>query len=90
MNPADPHPGRGCVKPPPGSTFYPTFSLTTMNGHCVWQEGGTHMPNTNTFGGISQFGPLLDVRYPTVSYGTVTERYNDFQRILPNNPCPQG
>ena len=89
-NPADPHPGKGCVKPPPGSFFYPFFSSTTMNGACVWQEGGGHLPNTlNTYGGIHQFGPLLDVHYPTVPYGVVTERYNDFRNVLSSNPCKQ-
>jgi hypothetical protein len=87
-NPADPHPGKGCVKPPPGSTFYPFFSTTTLNNECVWQEGGSHMPMGSDYGGVSQFGPLEDVSYPTVPFGTVTQRYNDFQQILPSNPCP--
>lgn len=87
-NPADPHPGKGCVKPPPGAFFYPFFSTTTLNGNCVWQEGGGHLPNTiSTYGGLKQFGPLLDVRYPTAPYGVVTERYNDFRNILGLNPC---
>jgi hypothetical protein len=87
VNPADPHPGKGCVKPPPGSSFYPFFSTTTMNGQCIWQEGGSHMALTNFFGGIKQFGALEDVSYPTATYGLVTQRYNDFQQVLPNNPC---
>jgi hypothetical protein len=89
QNPADPHPGRGCVNPVPGSSFYPYFSTNTVNHQCIWQEGGSNMPHDSDYGGVKQFGPLLAVSYPTAPYGLVTIRYNDFQQILSNNPCPQ-
>ena len=87
LNPADPHPGKGCVKRPPGAAFYPFFSTTTMNGKCIWQEGGSHMALHSFFGGVDQYGPLEAVTYPTGPFGTITQRYNDFQQILSNNPC---
>jgi hypothetical protein len=87
-NPADPSPGTGCVKPPPQSRFYPFFSTVNVSGQCYWQEGGRWLPNTNDFGGIKEYGPLLVNDYPTSPPGTVTTRYNDFRKILGGNPCP--
>jgi hypothetical protein len=88
-NPTDPSPGKGCVNPPVGAKFYPFFSASTdKNGHCTWQEGGSHIPGTtNNFGGSSkaEFGSLLELAYPAV--GGVSQRYNDFRKILTTNPC---
>jgi hypothetical protein len=82
--------GQGCVNPPPGAKFYPLFTTTTApGGGCVWQEGGTHLPNTtNTFGGSSkaEFGPLLKVFYPGPGFHPIYH-FNDFRRIIAN-PCP--
>ncbi len=41
-NPADPHPGVGCVNPPPHSNFYPFYSTTRVGGGCWWQQGGPY------------------------------------------------
>jgi hypothetical protein len=89
-NPADPHPGRGCVNPPPGADFYPFFSTTTSDGSCVWQEGGKYLPATNRFGGEkAEFGSLLRTNYASTGW-TVSTRYNNFRRILDHNPCPRS
>jgi hypothetical protein len=91
-NPADPNPGQGCVNPPVGASFYPLF--TTFGGEegesCLWQLGGAKIPGTtNTFGGSSttEFGPLLRLAYAAPD-GAPSIRYNDFRRVLDNNPCP--
>jgi hypothetical protein len=90
-NPADPHPGLGCVNPPPGSDFYPFYSTTRSSGTCWWQHGGPFIPNTtNTFGGSAraEYGPLRSVSYPTAPFGAVTKRFNDFRSAQRDNPCP--
>lgn len=92
-NPADPHPGQGCVNPPVGAPFYPFYTTAGGDGeNCVWQLGGAHMPGTtNTFGGSSttEFGPLIPLAYPAAG-GIPTFRYNDFRRVLNTNPCRGG
>ena len=91
-NPADPHPGEGCVNPPAGANFYPIFSTTGGTKACTWQLGGASIPDTdNTFGGSSttEFGPLLQLAYPAAN-GQVTVRYNNFRQVLANNPCPSS
>ncbi len=88
--------GANCVNPPAGANFYPIFSTRSSDEgeRCIWQLGGAYIPGTtNTFGGNStvQYGPLLSLVYP--SFGNPTQaifRYNDFRRILPNNPCKAG
>jgi hypothetical protein len=91
-NPADPHPGTGCVNPPPNSVFYPFYTTRNAPGlGCVWQEGGPYIPGTtNEFGGSAQaeYGKLLAVSYPTSPTGTITKRFNDFHRNLSSLPCP--
>lgn len=92
-NPADPHPGTGCVNPPPHSNFYPFYSTTRSQGTCWWQEGGPYIPGTiNRFGGSAhaEYGPLRVISYPTAPFGTVTLRYNDFRSAHMSNPCPAG
>ncbi len=92
-NPADPHPGTGCVNPPPHANFYPFYSTTRAQGSCWWQEGGPYIPGTiDRFGGSShaEYGPLRVISYPTAPFGTVTLRYNDFRSAHMSNPCPAG
>jgi len=85
--------GAGCVNPPLGANFYPFFSTLGSDdeGKCVWQLGGAFIPGTsNTFGGNSaaEFGPLLQLNYPTFGNPSqVLLRYNDFRQVLRNNPC---
>jgi hypothetical protein len=89
-NPADPHPGVGCVNPAVGADFYPIFTTTYTEHGCRWQEGGPFLPAiTQNFGGTSsaEYGPLLLLTYPGTN-GAPSYRYNDFRRILPFNPCP--
>lgn len=83
--------GAGCVNPPPGTNFYPFF--TTRNdaqAGCLWQEGGAGIPGTtNTFGGSSAtaFGtqPFALV-YAGPGFAP-RFLFNNFRRIIPNNPC---
>jgi hypothetical protein len=87
----DPNPGKGCVKPPPQSRAYPTFSTVNVGGVCYWAEGGTYLPHKlNDFGGIREFGPLLASDYPVGPPGSVSVRYQNFRGILGNNPCTAG
>jgi hypothetical protein len=93
QNPADPHPGVGCVNPPPNSNFYPFYSTRNTPSGCMWQEGGPYIPGTtNTFGGSAkaEFGTLRAIHYPTAPYGLVTIRLNDFRSATMANPCPAG
>jgi hypothetical protein len=91
LNPMDPHPGLGCVNPPPNSVFYPFYSIrNTVNG-CMWQEGGPYIPGTtNDFGGsaAAEFGSLDVVHYPTAPFGLVTMRSNDFRSSIMPMVCP--
>jgi hypothetical protein len=90
-NPADPHPGLGCVDPPHGATLYPTFStFKGPDNACLWEEGGGKFANaTNNFGGTpsAEYGGLLLLNYPAPGY-KITQRYNDFHKTLSSNPCP--
>ena len=91
-NPADPSPGAGCTNPPTGADFYPIFTTrVTDDGPCRWQLGGAHLPHTaNTFGGTSaaEYGSLLQTVYSGGPGGLPTTRYNNFRRVLDENPCP--
>ena len=89
-NPADAHPGHGCVNPPKGAAFYPFFSTRLEGAGCRWQEGGPFIPGTlDDFGGSSttEFGPILALFYPA-SNAQPQFIYEDFRQILPFNPCP--
>lgn len=93
-NPADPHPGQGCVNPPVGADFYPIYSTRggeeEEDGGCRWQLGGPHLPKTkNTFGGTSaaQYGAILASVYPA-SNGLPQYILENFHNTLPSNPCP--
>jgi hypothetical protein len=91
QNPADPHPGRGCVNPPPNSYFYPFYSTRNTSQGCMWQEGGPYIPGTtNTFGGsaAAEYGPLRAISYPTAPLGAITKRFNDFRsNVISPLPC---
>jgi hypothetical protein len=92
LNPADPSPGAGCTNPPTGADFYPIFTTrVTDDGTCRWQLGGAKLPLTDqTFGGTStaEYGPLLKTVYSGGSGGLPSTRYNNFRRVLDENPCP--
>jgi hypothetical protein len=91
-NPADPSPGTGCVNPPVGADFYPFFTTTKTRHGCRWQLGGDYLPGTKRdFGGSShdEYGDLLVLTYPGTN-GLPSTRYNNFRRVLSNNPCPAG
>jgi hypothetical protein len=89
-NPADPHPGHGCVNPPKGAAFYPFFSTRLDSAGCRWQEGGPFIPGTlDDFGGSSaaEFGPILANFYPSPD-GQAQFIFENFHRTLSVNPCP--
>jgi hypothetical protein len=91
LNPMDPHPGLGCVNPPPNSIFYPFYSTRNTGDGCMWQEGGPYIPGTtNDFGGsaAAEFGSLTVIHYPTAPFGLVTERSNDFRSSITPVVCP--
>jgi hypothetical protein len=89
-NPADKHPGHGCVNPPKGAAFYPFYSTRLDSTGCRWQEGGPFIPGTlDDFGGSSaaEFGPILANFYPAPD-GQPQYILENFHRTLPFNPCP--
>jgi hypothetical protein len=89
-NPADKHPGQGCVNPPNGAAFYPFYSTRLDASGCQWQEGGPFIPGTlDDFGGSSkaEFGPILANFYPAPD-GQPQYIYETFHQTLPLNPCP--
>jgi hypothetical protein len=89
-NPADPHPGHGCVNPPKGAAFYPIYSTRLDNSGCRWQEGGRFIPGTlDDFGGNSatEYGAILANFYPAPN-GQPQFILETFHRTLPINPCP--
>jgi hypothetical protein len=93
LNPRDPHPGLGCVDPPPNSVFYPFYTTRNTPHGCMWQEGGPYIPGTtNEFGGSAhaEFGPLRVIDYPTAPFGLVTKRSNDFRSSTIAVPCKAG
>jgi hypothetical protein len=85
--------GAGCTNPPVPGAFYPIYTTGTRPGiGCVWQIGGPNYPGTtNNFGGnsVTEYGPLLQSLYPGPGYMPIY-RFNNFRRVLPNNPCPSG
>jgi hypothetical protein len=92
-NPADPSPGSGCVNPAVGADFYPIYTTrVTWDGTCQWQLGGAHLPFTaQKFGGTStaEYGPLLTLAYASAN-GQPSFRFNNFRRVLDENPCTAG
>jgi hypothetical protein len=87
--------GAGCTLIPTTddgtpAAFYPYYSSGSALGGCAWTVG-QDVPGftTNDYGKNSQYGSLLKVRYTDLG-GTTIFHYNDFQNVLPNNPCPQG
>ncbi len=68
--------------------FYPYYSSGHALGGCAWTVGQDYPGfSTRDYGKVAQYGHLLKVTYPTQGGGTASS-FNDFQRILPNNPCP--
>ncbi|MFL6163869.1 MAG: hypothetical protein ACJ74U_16820 [Jatrophihabitantaceae bacterium] len=85
--------GANCTRRPPTddgtpAAFYPYYSSGHALGGCAWTVG-QNVPGFSTadYGKLAQYGSLLKVTYPTKGGGTES-LFNDFQRILPNNPCP--
>ena len=87
--------GSGCTLIPKTddgtrAKFYPYYTSGHALGGCAFTIG-QNVPgfSTTDYGKNAQYGSLLKVKYAAVG-GTTTSFDNDFQKILPNNPCPQG
>ena len=87
--------GKGCTRIPKtddgtAAAFYPYYTSGHALGGCAFTIG-QNVPgfSTNDYGKNAQYGPLQNVKYAGVG-GTTVNFYNDFQNILPNNPCPQA
>jgi hypothetical protein len=79
----------GPLGPPVCINSNTLFMAQGQGETCLWQLGGAKVPGTrNIFGGSSttEYGPLLLLAYPAFN-GAPTIRYNDFRRVLDNNPC---
>jgi hypothetical protein len=72
------------------AAFYPYYTSGHALGGCAFAIG-QDVPGftTNNYGKNAQYGHLQRVTYPKKGGGTETF-INNFQRVLPNNPCPQG
>jgi hypothetical protein len=86
--------GAGCSHIPTTDSgapaaFYPFYTTSSTSTGCMWSIGNDGIPNMiSDYGGNSQYGPLLSQNYTTKG-GVVVARFNDFENILPHNPCPQ-
>lgn len=87
--------GKGCTLIPTTddgtpAPFYPYYTSGPALHGCAFTIG-QNVPgfSRNDYGKNAQYGSLLKVRYTAVGGGTLFH-FNDFQKILPNNPCPQG
>ena len=81
--------GEGCTLPPMGAFFYPFFSTGMQKSACAWQFGGpTIAGSTGDFGGITQFGTLYPLAFPTPG-GSMTVM-DDYQGTPASNACPIG
>ena len=85
--------GANCTRIPPSddgtpAAFYPYYTSGPALGGCAFTIG-QNVPgfSTTDFGKQAQYGSLLKVTYPELG-GTTVSAFNDFQQILPNNPCP--
>jgi hypothetical protein len=69
--------------------FYPYYTSGHALGGCAFTIG-QHVPgwSTNDYHRNGEYGGILKVAYTSLG-GQTVYRYNDFQSILPNNPCPQ-
>ncbi len=89
----DANTGANCTLRPPTddgapAAFYPYYTSGRALGGCAWTVGQRVPGFSNAdYGKLNQYGNLLKVTYPALN-GTTTSSFNDFQRILPNNPCP--
>ena len=86
--------GAGCTLIPTTDSgtpaaFYPFYTTSSTDTGCMWSMGNDGIPNMiSDFGRNQQYGSLLSQNYTTVGGGSQAF-YQDFQNILPQNPCPQ-
>jgi hypothetical protein len=71
------------------AAFYPFYTTSATSTGCMWSMGNDGIPNMiSDFGRNQEYGSLLAQNYTTTGGGSVS-RINDFENILPHNPCPQ-
>ena len=85
--------GGGCTLIPITDTgqpaaFYPFYTTSRTFDGCVWEFGNNIPDEISNFGENAEYGSLLGQNY-TIKGGGYQLRYNDFENILPRNPCPQ-
>jgi hypothetical protein len=89
--------GVGCTLIPPtddgtSANFYPFYSITSSHraGGCQWFLGD-NVPGltANNFGGIFQYGTLLQLVYLKFGgHGATQLTINNYQQAFNKNPCP--
>lgn len=87
--------GSGCSRIPvtddhAPAQFYPYYTSGQALGGCAWTVGQS-VPgfSTQDYGANAQYGALLPVTYIAGPDGATVTRFNDYQNILPGNPCPR-
>jgi hypothetical protein len=84
--------GVGCVNPPPDALFYPLYTTTIRDGRCWWQFGARIPGTKNAFGrsSVTEFAHLEASVYITGTrpHPGSAPFFENFNRVLPNNPCP--
>jgi hypothetical protein len=85
--------GNGCTLIPPTdddtpAAFYPYYTSGNALHGCAWAPG-QDVPGftTNDYGQNAQYGTLVKVTYAGPG-GTKSSMFNDYEQVLPNNPCP--
>jgi hypothetical protein len=63
-------------------------AVAVIRGSRGWKPTSAVPNMISDFGKNQQYGPLLSQNYTTAGGGSVA-RFNDFENILPHNPCPQ-
>jgi hypothetical protein len=87
--------GAGCTRIPltddgKPAAFYPYYTSGKALGGCAWTMGQS-VPGftTQDYGKNAEYGSILQLSYIGGPNGAVVKRFNDYQRVLPNNPCPR-
>ena len=71
------------------AAFYPFYTTSNTTIGCAWAFGNNLPGQITNFGDNAQYGSLVPLTYTTLGGGSRV-LFNDFQNLLPNNPCPQG
>jgi hypothetical protein len=70
--------------------FYPYYTSGHALGGCAWTIGqSVRNFTTRDYGRNNEYGQILPVTYIAGPNGATVTRFNDYQNVLPNNPCPR-